>query len=889
LNALSRSGDNQLRNLTKWQQETIATLLENHQSVSNVLANHAIDAYKFSQHNEHVIRDESEKILDAVLQLRITPPSLAESSKPFETSPCVPAIPEGERKGHFNSVVLESLNFDIIADRHEEICETYKNTYDWIFREPSPSKERPWADFSRWIQNGMGIYWINGKAGSGKSTLMKYISDDPQTRQLLPSGDLPWIIVSFFFWNAGEQLQKSHEGLLRTLLYQALSKHPAGIPTVFPDLWRAFNTLPAGYQMTWEPRSSMRDGNYSLSALKRAFSRLLHEVASARFCFIVDGLDEFDGDHDEIVGVFQAAASSQTVKICVSSRPLLVFEDAFKEFPKLRLQDLTQNDIFQYVNGCLADSLKWKNLAQQDPKESRQLIEDIVQKASGVFLWVTLVVKSLLVGLRNHDKLSTLKKRLSFLPTGLKQLYIHMLERLEPIYLQEAYCIFQIVLHAQAPLSVLELSYATDEDPGLAMSAAISPLSPLEHASRISSMEARLKSCCVGLLEVNESKVEFIHRSAKDFLEEPAVWKILDSKFDCGFDANISLMKASLIRLKKLSIEQASPANEATEVGNGSSTEVKRRVEQYQGFEGSRPAPDSVDFREFWKLVHSTLKYACIVEESTSCAPIQLLDELDYTATHHWLSIIESISFKECHRYRYTSPHLTAADHWSDSDPRDYQRSYPWKDNFLALTIKYGLARYVAEKVYQNPRASLLKAGRPLLAYATEPLQGPAKPELVRLLLQAGARPNETANGSSPWGDFLSFMCRKIMPGDLNNIHSLYEICATYLEFSADPLRTCKLYSNISKNVWVVRQPGASEVIAKIFRKWDPDKEMILQALLRGKRGQLTPKVMTRSIPEYQFSCTKLSPRASKTIHITSRRSEPIEIQFWTPNDGNSS
>jgi hypothetical protein len=252
-------------------------------------------------------------------------------------------------------------------------------------------------------------------------------------------------------------------------------------------------------------------------------------------------------------------------------------------------------------------------------------------------------MKSLLVGLRNHDKLSILMKRLSLLPTGLKQLYIHMLKQLEPIYLQEACCIFQFVLHAQAPLSVLELSYATDEDPGLAMSATISPLSPLEHASRIGSMEARLKSCCVGLLEVNETNVEFIHRSAKDFLEEPAVWKTLVSELDCGFDANISLMKASLIRLKKLLIEQASPANEATEVDNGSWTGVKPRAEQYQGFERSRPAPDSVDFREFWKLVHSTLEYACRVGESTSCAPIQLLDELDHTATHHWLSIIESI------------------------------------------------------------------------------------------------------------------------------------------------------------------------------------------------------------------------------------------------------
>jgi hypothetical protein len=125
--------------------------------------------------------------------------------------------------------------------------------------------------------------------------------------------------------------------------------------------------------------------------------------------------------------------------------------------------------------------------------------------------------------------------------------------------------------------------------------------------------------------------------------------------------------------------------------------------------------------------------------------------------------------------------------------------------------------------------------------------------------------------------------------GDLNNIHSLYEICTTYLEFDADPLRTCKWYNKINQNVWVVRQPGASEVIAKIFREWNPDKEMILQALLEEKLGQLTPEVMARFIPDYQLSCTKISTRASETIHAGSRRSSPIEIQFWAPNDGNSS
>lgn len=38
-----------------------------------------------------------------------------------------------------------------------------------------------WNDFVAWLEEGDGLYWIAGKAGSGKSTLMKYIASHPST------------------------------------------------------------------------------------------------------------------------------------------------------------------------------------------------------------------------------------------------------------------------------------------------------------------------------------------------------------------------------------------------------------------------------------------------------------------------------------------------------------------------------------------------------------------------------------------------------------------------------------------------------------------------------------------------------------------------------------
>jgi hypothetical protein len=58
---------------------------------------------------------------------------------------------------------------------------------------------------------------------------------------------------------------------------------------------------------------------------------------------LVDGLDEYEGDHGEMAELIRMLAKSSNVKICVSSRPYLVFDDALQDCPGLRLQDLTHH------------------------------------------------------------------------------------------------------------------------------------------------------------------------------------------------------------------------------------------------------------------------------------------------------------------------------------------------------------------------------------------------------------------------------------------------------------------------------------------------------------------------------------------------------------------
>ncbi|KAI1418856.1 hypothetical protein F5Y12DRAFT_789534 [Xylaria sp. FL1777] len=132
-----------------------------------------------------------------------------------------------------NQDFLESLYFSKIKARQRKIESAHSKTFGWVFRPSVPDGSKT-ISFYQWLCEGNGTFWIQGKAGSGKSTLMKFICSHATTMELLRvwAGSKRLITAKFFFWNAGTLLQKSREGLLRSLLFEILRKCPELIPRV---------------------------------------------------------------------------------------------------------------------------------------------------------------------------------------------------------------------------------------------------------------------------------------------------------------------------------------------------------------------------------------------------------------------------------------------------------------------------------------------------------------------------------------------------------------------------------------------------------------------------------------------------------------------------------
>ncbi|EHK18393.1 uncharacterized protein TRIVIDRAFT_158638, partial [Trichoderma virens Gv29-8] len=140
--------------------------------------------------------------------------------------------------------VINSLPFESMLHREKAIPEAYAKTFGWVFSKPrrTDDGEPLWSDFTDWLSSDSdNIYWITGKPGAGKSTLTKFIGKDERLQAHLqtwagPSSRL--ILARYFSWNSGSRLQKSPQGLLRTILYECLSSDPEMlVPIVFPARW----------------------------------------------------------------------------------------------------------------------------------------------------------------------------------------------------------------------------------------------------------------------------------------------------------------------------------------------------------------------------------------------------------------------------------------------------------------------------------------------------------------------------------------------------------------------------------------------------------------------------------------------------------------------------
>nr|CEG05105.1 unnamed protein product [Fusarium clavum] len=236
------------------------------------------------------------------------------------------------------------------------------------------------------------------------------------------------------------------------------------------------------------------------------FQRAVVQISTrAKLVIFIDGLDEFEGDCHTLISLIQGCVTSP-IKVCVSSRPWNEFEGAFGDCPMLEMQDLTRKDISNYVSSKFEADVLFKGLKRRQPHVAAELLESIVKKSSGVFLWVTIVVASLLAGIEAGDRVEDLQETLDQLPEEIELLYERILESVDSRYREHTAKILQLMSAFKTPPSPLLFWYADEVN---FMDRAIQEnalkVSPKEALDRVEDIRRRLNSRCKGLLEIHRS------------------------------------------------------------------------------------------------------------------------------------------------------------------------------------------------------------------------------------------------------------------------------------------------------------------------------------------------------------------------------------------------
>lgn len=440
--------------------------------------------------------------------------------------------------------LLRALSFDGMQNREDNIADAHLKTFKWMV-DDNDRGNKPGSSFMNWLKQGSGVYWVAGKAGCGKSCLMKYLGREEKVNSALQewAGGHSIVASKFYFWNAGNDMQKSQVGLLRSILFEILRQVPSLIPHVFS----------VHSQVAYRAHKT---------PLFNAFKSITTQTApNTKFFLLIDGLDEYDGDDSDITELISDFASSENVKICVSSRPWNVFVEAFGKVSDqtVEVQEYTKDDIGLYISENFERDPRFVRMKKTDERYQSLVIE-ITVRAQGVFLWVFLVIRSLIRGLTNADTVIDLYRRLNALPPDLEAYFELMLNSVETIYRPQTSRILLSCLGSQDSLSVMTASYL-EENPAIELGRLTKPLEETEILTRCQDMTRRLNARCKDLLEVRvlsrhqtslRYRIGFLHRTVRDFLRSNKLQKILRDWLSEPYDIHYHLCWAFLLHIKQV-------------------------------------------------------------------------------------------------------------------------------------------------------------------------------------------------------------------------------------------------------------------------------------------------------------------------------------------------
>jgi len=388
---------------------------------------------------------------------------------------------------------LRSLWFAGMYRHRQTIKPPARNTCLWLFDNDI---------YQNWITGtnrefSNGFLRLKGKPGSGKSVLMKEAYR--KALQMTRSQGHPFL-AAFFFNTKGSEMERSRAGCLRSLLHQLLPQDREYLSKLVEASKTAANTSTPDWTVQ------------ELEATLRSF---IFRRKECRDLFIfVDGVDECDDSGMHILSLFWRVFTMETHHQGINLNVLISCRNAnathFENCPDISVDIYNKADISTYV-----ESRFRLGIATEDPAWFR-LREAVLEKCSGVFLWVVLVVDGLIEKWEQGEGVRALLGHLDELPQELDDLFSRLFISLTPDMKDHTWRLFSWAALSTRPLRLHEwhhvLAFIRDPAP-----TSLQEWQNSEHfTGNDGQLERKIRQLSRGLLEVAGGEAEPFFDTAED-------------------------------------------------------------------------------------------------------------------------------------------------------------------------------------------------------------------------------------------------------------------------------------------------------------------------------------------------------------------------------------
>ncbi|KAL2817096.1 WD40-repeat-containing domain protein [Aspergillus granulosus] len=348
---------------------------------------------------------------------------------------------------------------------------------EWVFENPQ---------YCRWQnEDDVRLLWIRGGAGKGKTMMTIGLVE-----QL--SRDDSLIIAYFFCQNADYELN-SIESIIKGLIYQLIRQRKELLEFVHRH-WDETNAC-------FKPKISWR-------MLWDIFLEMIDHCRRQRVYVVVDALDECQnqGLVEFLSIIVRTGLDHPNVRWLLTSRPL---DEADRELLNTAEQvgislELNSDHLEAAINTYVKEKVHFlyppDYFGQQEPE---QLESELLRRAEGTFLWVSLVCKKL----EDDERLPLGKALLVIqdLPPGLHPLYEQMFQQIlkgKSATVNACLRLLKVMMLVYRPLNRAEVFSVTG-------------LSEEDVASE------RIINRCASFIKTRGPAIEFVHQSSREFLARP--------------------------------------------------------------------------------------------------------------------------------------------------------------------------------------------------------------------------------------------------------------------------------------------------------------------------------------------------------------------------------